>query len=129
MAFPISGLVVIRKVEAFSKASLPVNSVKNKTTYSRPTSLFLVYIMQDGAGHLDVRHMYDYECVDIKKAELRLCQLAKSSTQTPAYVGRNFKNLLWRFPCYLTLVLDVPGMWFNGESDPNEDPLVFNEEK
>lgn len=101
---------------------------EHPTGYETPQNLFLIYIALAN-GTLDVRHMFDYRIGDIDVAEKDLFNLAQSSTPTPAYVGKNFQDLTWRFPCYFTIVLDINGWDFHWGPAAGDDPITFRQFK
>jgi hypothetical protein len=104
----------------------PIRNHKvDPTTHPAPKALFLIYITMNGQK-LIVRHMEEYDIEgdkdDIKEAEIRLLQDAKANLNV---VGRNFERMTWDEPCYITMVLDIPGWKFYWRDNPNQDPIVF----
>jgi hypothetical protein len=120
----------IRSEAPMAAAAAPLygDSVKTKKyppVYAMPEHHFLFYLCQTPAGRADVRRMWDPRVHDIIESEKWLFHLAKGPKGTPTYLGQDFIDLHWRFPCYISFVLDNDDWKF----DYAREPITFRSEK
>jgi hypothetical protein len=91
--------------------------------YPRPDSVYLIYIGFDEHRRMDVRHYHtDFEDGEVTAAESALVAQARAGS---APLGRNFRDLVWREACYLTVVIDAPGWQFSWGRGDVGDPIIF----
>ena len=96
--------------------------------YQPPRNLYLIYITLIN-NKLDVRQMYAENINSIDQAEIDLYDRANGTITGTNPVARNFHDLLWRSPCYVTLVLDIDAWDFYWGSSIGDDPLIFQQFK
>lgn len=111
---------------AFPNHGHDVRIARGGKDYPQPTSHFLLYIQENGS--IDPRRMWDPFITDIDASEVILFNKARGPAPTALYLGRGFTGMLWRHPCFITIVLDNDGYEFNFDRDPaNPDgaPITF----
>jgi hypothetical protein len=96
----------------------------NHPSYQDPYNLYLIYITLVN-NKLDVRQMYAENIGNVDQAEVDLYDKAKGTITGTNPTARNFHDLLWRHPCYVTIVLDIDGWDFYWGSVIGDDPLIF----
>lgn len=95
--------------------------------YPRPDSLYLIYVAFDEQISLNVRHYHTpLAGGNVTAGEAALVSQARAGA---APIGRNFRDLVWREPCYLTLAIDAPGWQFSWGTGDSGDPMIFLGEK
>lgn len=107
-------------------------------TYPTPTALSLIYItlgyVEDPTENQDklefiVRHMYMDKYTDLDKAEQTLFDIAKAGQPHSYWVGKDFIDLKWSEPCFVTVVLDCHNHEFYWNIQPGHDPIVFVQQR
>lgn len=97
--------------------------------YPDPLSLFMIYLARDANHSLIVRHLHSPVFSDRLAEETTLLSIARRGKPHPLMVGKNFAGLNWRFPTYITIVVDVAGYDFASVATVGYDPIVFRDEK
>ncbi len=97
--------------------------------YKAPKGLYFIYMHVASAGHLGVRQLFDPapgpDLPGIKAAEKALYASAKAGNSHKT----NFEDMVWRGPCWITMVIDNPGWEFYSENFHNHDPMIFRKSK
>jgi len=94
--------------------------------FPTPEAHFLIYF--NDTGRIDARRMWDPMIDNIVASEIRLFNIARGTRPHGSYLGRSFRNMLWRHPCYITIVLENEGCFFNFDPDVSKadgDPIEF----
>lgn len=103
-----------------------------------PSAAYLVYIKLESSGNLLVRHMFrDSLLGGSIKATDELLFEAAAAGDSPYQVGKDFETMVFKTPCYFTVVLDNDNWDFyfpDPETEPlpgaeAHDPIVFISEK
>lgn len=97
--------------------------------YPTPKHHYLISVCQTPGG-LDVRRMWDHDIGPIDISEQMLFHKSKGPDPTPAYLGRGFRGMVWKYPCYISIILDNPDFEFIFDRDINNregDPVTFLE--
>jgi hypothetical protein len=119
-----------QNVVEFSKPTGHGDSIRDpkmgQPGYDPPDYLYLVYLSFDGVSNLIVRQLVKEIRSSIKDSEEELFQEARDDTNIEA---RNFEDLVWDYPCYITFVIDSEDWAFYWRNNPNHDPIVFLKEK
>lgn len=115
--------------EAFVATPSYGHSVKTykapSATYPTPQSLSLIYISDGENDEFIVRHMFMPNFTNLAQAEVELLEIARDGQTHEYWVGKDFINLKWREPCFVTFVLDMSNYEFYWGSQPNHDPIKF----
>jgi hypothetical protein len=122
---PFEGQTLDRMGDLSLVISSHGDSIKKPCTGQVENNLFMIYMTKIN-NRWRVIHLFDYGITDLAQAELNLFTIAKTPRSHPAIVGKNFRNLVWMYPSYLTFVLDIQDYLFEWT---NRDPIVFVKNK
>jgi hypothetical protein len=131
------GIVVTERAEtsdfALTRSEYSTNphgwSVQQKrptasNKYPDPKYLFFIYIRLVD-NKLEVSHEYDKITGSVSSTEIGLLKRARDTTNS---YSKNFADLKWKRPCYVTIVVDIPG-WRLQWGPRGLDPFAFRSSK
>jgi hypothetical protein len=128
---PAESKAVFERVSPLFAPPLYGDSIRtpNPSHYPSPTQLLMIYYSpRDADKPLTIR-MIDTSLGNLAAAEMELYRQAKSGAHGPAWLGEGFADLIWKYPCHISIVLDADDhefFWF----DPiGYDPIVFDQMK
>jgi hypothetical protein len=100
------------------------HSVMNTKNFGTPRAHYLIYVFQ-GTSLLDARRIFDPNIDNIEQSEAELYNIVRGTKGSPAYLGQGFTNMSWRFPCYITIILENEGWDWQSVASGHDDAISF----